>query len=191
MLEKILEEIDNLYVDETDFGIECNMENRSDVACDNCYECIKEACKNIIRKHMNEDTIIGINIDDERLWQILFDEACVEGEQAERIYAELRGISKGGWIPCEEMLPDNANHKGAICPKYRILTEYGETVGWYNPDSGGWYVLLWFMTGRFLESEIDFDRGDIPKVLFFKKKDFVLAWKPFEPYRPEKGEETC
>lgn len=52
-LEKILEEIDNLYVDETDFGIECNMENRSDVACDNCYECIKEACKNIIRKHMN------------------------------------------------------------------------------------------------------------------------------------------
>ena len=52
-LEKILEEIDNLYVDETDFGIECNMENRSDIACDNCYKCIKEACKNIIRKHMN------------------------------------------------------------------------------------------------------------------------------------------
>lgn len=53
-LEKILEEIDNLYVDETDFGIECNMENRSDVACDNCYECIKEACKNIIRKHTSD-----------------------------------------------------------------------------------------------------------------------------------------
>ena len=56
-LEKILEEIDNLYVDETDFGIECNMENRSDVACDNCYECIKEACKNIIRKRMNDGWI--------------------------------------------------------------------------------------------------------------------------------------
>lgn len=56
-LEKILEEIDNLYVDETDFGIECNMENRSDVACDNCYECIKEACKSIIRKHMNDGWI--------------------------------------------------------------------------------------------------------------------------------------
>lgn len=56
-LEKILEEIDNLYVDETDFGIECNMENRSDIACDNCYECIKEACKNIIRKHMNDGWI--------------------------------------------------------------------------------------------------------------------------------------
>lgn len=183
MLEKILEEIEEAARQE-DAPIYCgDMEVdgyvRMSVVCD------------IIRKHMNEDTTIGISIDDERLWQILFDEACVEGEQAERIYAELRKISKGGWIPCEEMLPDNANHKGAICPKYRILTEYGETVGWYNPDSGGWYVLLWFMTGRFLESEIDFDRGDIPKVLFFKKKDFVLAWKPFEPYRPEKGEETC
>ena len=56
-LEKILEEIDNLYVDETDFGIECNMENRSNIACDNCYECIKEACKNIIRNHVNDDWI--------------------------------------------------------------------------------------------------------------------------------------
>ena len=56
-LDKILAEIDNLYIDETDFGIECNMENRSDVACDNCYECIKEACKNIIRKHMNDGWI--------------------------------------------------------------------------------------------------------------------------------------
>lgn len=62
-LEKILEEIDNLYVDETDFGIECNMENRSDIACDNCYECIKEACKNIIRKHMNDG---WIPVEDER-----------------------------------------------------------------------------------------------------------------------------
>ena len=56
-LEKILEEIDNLYVDETDFGIECNMENRSNIACDNCYECIKEACKNIIRNHVNDGWI--------------------------------------------------------------------------------------------------------------------------------------
>ena len=119
-------------------------------------------------------------------------EGCIidndAGNRAEEI---IRKHMNDGWIPCEERLPDNANHKGAFCPRYRILTEYGETVGWYNPDSGGWYVLLWFMTGRFLESEIDFDRGDIPKVIFFKKKDFVLAWKPFEPYRPEKGAKIC
>lgn len=134
MLEKIMEEIDDLPVI-TDMDDGCLLK----------YADVED----IIRKHMND-----------------------------------------GWIPVEERLPDNANHKGAICPKYRILTEYGETVGWYNPDSGGWYVLLWFMTERFLESEIDFDRGGIPKVLFFKKKDFVLAWKPFEPYRPEKGVEV-
>ena len=135
MLEKIMEEIDDLPVI-TDMDDGCLLK----------YVDVED----IIRKHMNDD-----------------------------------------WIPAEERLPDNANHKGAICPKYRILTEYGETVGWYNPDSGGWYVLLWFMTERFLESEIDFGRGGIPKVLFFKKKDFVLAWKPFEPYRPEKGAKIC
>ena len=33
-----------------------------------------------------------INIDDERFWDILFDEACVEGKQAERIKPELEKI---------------------------------------------------------------------------------------------------
>lgn len=33
-----------------------------------------------------------IDIDDERLWDILFDEACVEGDQAERIKNELENI---------------------------------------------------------------------------------------------------
>lgn len=93
-----------------------------------------------------------------------------------------------GWISVEDRLPDNAKHKGAFCPRCRVWTKYGETVGWYNPDNGGWYVLLWFMTERFLESEIDFDRGDIPKVLFFQNKDFVMAWRPFESYMKEKGD---
>ena len=109
----------------------------------------------------------------------------------DRVVGIIRRHMNDGWIPVEHELPPNAKHKGAFCPKYHVMTKYGITEGWYNPDSGGWYVLLWFMTERFLESEIDFDRGDIPKVLFFKKKDFVLAWKPFEPYRPEKGAKIC
>lgn len=99
----------------------------------------------------------------------------------------IRKHMNDGWIPVEERMPDNAKHKSAFCPKYKILTEYGETIGWYNPDRGGWHVLFWFMTDRLSKSEIDFDRGDIPKVLL-AEKDFVLAWKPFEPYHPEKGE---
>ena len=34
-----------------------------------------------------------INIKDDRFWQILFDEACVEGKQAERIQKELEQIA--------------------------------------------------------------------------------------------------
>ena len=33
-----------------------------------------------------------IDIDDERFWDILFDEACVEGKQANRIKNELEKI---------------------------------------------------------------------------------------------------
>ena len=33
-----------------------------------------------------------IDIDDERFWDIFFDEACVEGKQAERIKTELEKI---------------------------------------------------------------------------------------------------
>ncbi len=41
----------------------------------------------IIRKHMNDG---WIPVEDERLWNILFEEACVEGEQAMRIYNRLK-----------------------------------------------------------------------------------------------------
>lgn len=51
-----------------------------------------------------------VNIKDERFWQILFDEACVEGQQAERIEKELKKITvepvRGKWIPCSERLPE-------------------------------------------------------------------------------------
>lgn len=51
-LEKILEEIDMLYVNDIGLGVECNISNSTNLPCDNCYECIKDACKDIIRKHM-------------------------------------------------------------------------------------------------------------------------------------------
>ena len=99
-----------------------------------------------------------------------------------------------GWIPVEKELPPNAKHKGAFCPKYRVMTKYGVTDGWYNPDSESWYVLIWFMTDRYLESEIDFDRGDKPKIVRLPDKvnnasHILNAWKPIKPYRPERSEE--
>lgn len=56
-LEKILEEIDEIYVDDIGCGVDCNLQGRSKLPCDNCYECIKDVCKDIIRKHMNDGWI--------------------------------------------------------------------------------------------------------------------------------------
>ena len=46
-----------------------------------------ERYRDYFRKHMNDG---WTPVEDERLWDILFEEACVEGEQAKRIYNRLK-----------------------------------------------------------------------------------------------------
>lgn len=46
-----------------------------------------EWLREFIRKYINDG---WIPVEDERLWDILFEEACVEGEQAKRIYNRLK-----------------------------------------------------------------------------------------------------
>lgn len=115
------------------------------------------------------------------------------------IMRNLRKISRhmnDGWIPVERGLPPNAKHEGEFCPKYQVMTKYGVTEGWYNPDAEGWYVLIWFMTERYKDSEVDLDRGDVPKVVFLpdevnNARHILTAWRPLpEPYRPERSEEV-
>ena len=76
-LEKILEEIDGM--------IKRYKENPRLEVVDICHG-LNQA-KRIIRKHMNDG---WISVEDEKLWDILFEEACVEGEQARRIYNRLK-----------------------------------------------------------------------------------------------------
>ena len=105
----------------------------------------------------------------------------------------IRKHMNDGWIPVERELPPNAKYKGALCPRYQLDTKYGVTEGWYNPFLESWYVLLWFMTKRYLDSEIDLKRGGCPNVVQVRnevnvKYNVVLAWRPFpEPYRPERS----
>ena len=77
-LEKILEEIDEEIRASIPFS-----DRRADG--------LRKA-QNIIRKHMNDG---WISVEDERLWDILFEEACVEGEQARRIYNRLKETFDG------------------------------------------------------------------------------------------------
>lgn len=97
----------------------------------------------------------------------------------------------GDWVLCSERLPGNAKHKGAFCPKYQIMTEYGVTEGWYNPDHESWYVLFWFMYPIHEYKYIDFERGDIPKVVKVPRASkIVTAWRPLpEPWEGEKKDE--
>ena len=146
----------------------------------------ENGCKHSDERYAKVNNSSYISINDERLWQILFDEACVEGEQEKRIYDELKEICMGdiwrnmndSWIPVYESLPENAKHKGALCPKYHVMTKYGETVGWYNPDYESWFILLWFMTERFDEINVDLERGSIPKIARTPYRSGVVkAWK--------------
>lgn len=108
-------------------------------------------------------------------------------EEYSRIICQLPPVTQksGKWIPVSERLPENAKHKGAFCPKYYVMTEFGQTEGWYNPDVGCWYVLLWFMDARFETWNISLERGDVPKLV---KNVPVTAWMPLpEPYEPQEG----
>ena len=87
-----------------------------------------------------------------------------------------------GWISVDEKLPDNAKHKGAFCPRYRVLTQWGETVGWYNPDKGWWYFLLWYTDGV----GVDFEHGDDPKLAHEKNGAKVVThWMPMQELQKE------
>ncbi len=109
----------------------------------------------------------------------------------ESMYEMIKELIKsqpkvGEWIPCSERLPENAKHKGAFCPKYQVKTKYGITEGWYNLDTESWYCLFWFLVGRYDETDIDFEKGDKPKVIRVPDgTGIVVAWK--EPSEPWEG----
>lgn len=76
-LEKILEEI------KTEKKKHWDPADESDKIIGWCFD----KCMDIVRNHLNDR---WIPVEDERLWDILFEEACVEGEQAKRIYNRLK-----------------------------------------------------------------------------------------------------
>lgn len=89
----------------------------------------------------------------------------------------------GGWISVKNKLPPNADHPGAFCPRYQVMTKYGVTEGWYNLDKGCWYTLVWFYLGRKTFDDIDYERGDIPGIT---DKIEVTHWKEMpEPPKEE------
>lgn len=109
-------------------------------------------------------------------------------------YMSIRKHMNDGWIPVEQELPPNSKYKGALCPRYQVMTKYGVTEGWYNPDYESWYILCWFMGNDHLKHEIDFERGTFPKVVRCEnsvndKHGIVIAWRLLpEAYLPERSD---
>ena len=106
-------------------------------------------------------------------------------KQKEAYNKAISALERDRWIPVTERLPENAYHKGALCDRCYISTKYGVTEGWYNPDIGSWYALLWYKYGYYDEQDIHFIDGDNPKVVLLSD-GIVTAWRPLpEPYHPQ------
>ena len=118
-----------------------------------------------------------VNIKDERFWQILFDEACVEGQQAERIEKELKKITvepvRGEWIPCSERLPkvfeDTKSSDVVLVCGYDNAIDYSwQAMGFYVDEIKRWF----FAECKNTDKPIDWID--------------IVAWQPLpEPYRGE------
>ncbi len=150
---------------------------------------IKDELKDIYLDIANNYNISDLQYDGDKV-------ACVASkfrcDAVRRIEKIILKHMNDDWVSVEERLPENAKRKGALCPRYQLMTRYGVTDGWYNPDLESWYILIWFMTERYLESEIDFERGTWPKIVRCENKvndrhNIVMAWRPLpEPYKPER-----
>lgn len=99
------------------------------------------------------------------------------------VIRELKEEKQPKWISVDERLPENAQHKGALCPRYKVYTKWGETQGWYNPDKECWFILVWLL----YDGLIDFKRGDKPCVYReMPGAKVVTHWMPLsEP--PKEG----
>lgn len=113
---------------------------------------------------MENDMARLVDIDNDKFWDILFDEACVEGNQAKRIEKELDKIANDDWIPVSERLPGKQKCFGVYLSFTNPVTSYVKKAWWIN-------------------DHFEWDNGK-------NLKDNPTAWMRIqypEPYKP-KGE---
>ena len=84
-----------------------------------------------------------------------------------------------------EDMPPNAKHLGALCPRYDVMTKYGQTIGWFNPDRDAWFILVWLIYYD-PKPQISMKMGDVPKVLKCdRNSNSVIAWREIDEYEED------
>jgi DNA modification methylase len=104
-----------------------------------------------------------VDIDNDKFWDILFDEAYVEGNQAERIEKELNKITTNGWIPI------SSGNLPYIYTQVLCCNDSGEVmVGRISWDEDSEDFVAWGRIGAYNDW--------MPQ---------VVAWMPIVPYKVE------
>lgn len=139
-----------------------------------------------------------LNIKDERFWDILFHEACVEGQQAERIEKELEKITiepvRGECSDCsrrkfyQKGYQDGLNVNKWIPVSERLPGEEGEYLCCKEYINHQFYAVLNFSKNLHEVDKYDFPNEKCPGFYGFDSEygyiaEEVIAWMPLpEPY---------
>ncbi len=175
VLEKILKEIEKV-ANEHPYKVPGKPETYGSYneAWQDCSDRISGIITGMMEDEMGSDNDGMISINDERLWQILSEEACVEGQQAERIHQRIKEICGDGWIPVHQEMDDkDLPNDGEI-----VLVSF-ENFGFtgtarYEKDEDG---------GAFFMEETDSTYAEYGM--------FVNAWQPLpESYNPKEEDDV-
>lgn len=170
VLEKILEEIEKV-ASEHPYKVPGKPEtyNSYNEAWEDCADRIMGIITGMMKDEKGNDENGGwISIDDERFWRILSEEACVEGQQAERIHQRLKEICGDGWIPVEEGLPEvSEDIDDDDCPEFNVTIDGSDKATTLKYSSDG----VFFDDNGYVYS--------------------VIAWQPLPaPYRPKEEDDV-
>lgn len=149
--------------------------------------CVQLGLRQSSKKHLSAEDMNDttndrmISISDERLWDVLFEEACVEGQQAERIRNRLKEICGDGWIQVEKGLPEQKPKEVIMCypegerKETHMVSDVVQVTAYNTKD------------GSYMVAEDSLYEGVWAFYEYFLSIYKVIAWKPKpEPYKPEK-----
>lgn len=122
--------------------------------------------------------VILVDIDNDKFWDILFDEACVGGNQAKRIEKELDKIANDGWTPVSDGLPKKKGYYLCQCRGFFRICGFAK-----NLEKVDKYDFAGEKHAGFYDFDAEFGYCEVHG---------IIAWRELLPeYKPKKEEKNC